>query len=111
MKEFEDKYFHWITYHVIRYLHDLGELELIERNQEDGTTRHFYIHQSNRYPIRKINKMEKLINEFSQDHITRSCGQRAEDLFCLGFHKFGFQMIGEDINELKGKKWEKTGQD
>jgi len=55
--------------------------------------------------------MEKLINEFSQEHITRSCGQRAEDLFRMGFQKFGFKVIGEDIKEFKGKKWKKSGHD
>ncbi len=106
---FEEKYFHWITYHVLRYLNDDGDLNIVEREQNDGTTRHFYIHPSNRYPKRNINRMEKLINEFSQDHITRSCGQRAEDLFCMGLTKKGFKVEGENINEFKGKKWEKTG--
>jgi len=109
--KFEKKYFHWITYHVLRYLNDLEKLEVIERKQKDGTTRHFYIHQSNRYPVRKINEMEKIINEFSQDHITRSCGRRAEDLFCLGLTKKGFRVRAEKVREFNGKKWERTGHD
>lgn len=109
--KFEEKYFHWITYHVLRYLKDLGKLKVIERKQQDGTTRHFYIEPSNRYPVRKINEMEKIINEFSQDHITRSCGRRAEDLFCLGLAKKGFRVKAEKVKELNGKKWEKTGHD
>jgi len=107
----EEKYFHWITYNVLRYLKDLGKLNVEERKQKDGTTRHFYIHKSNRYPLRRINKMEKIINEFSQEHITRSCGRRAEDLFCLGLTKKGFRIKGEKVRDFNGKRWEKTGHD
>jgi len=109
--KFEKEYFHWITYRVLKYLRGLGRLKIIERRQQDGTTRHFYIHPSNRYPIRKINKMEEIINEYSQDHITRSFGQRAEDLFSLALMKKGFKYIDNKVKKFKGKTWKKTGHD
>ena len=109
--KFEKAYFPWTTYRVIRHLNDLDFLILIERPQKDATSISFYTHYSNRYPKRKINKLEEIIGEFSQDHITRSCGQRAEDLFCLGLVKKGFKVTGQKVKEYNGKKWTKTGHD
>jgi len=109
--KFEKKYFPWVTYRVLEYLHDLGFLHKIERPQKDGRSITFYIHYSNRYAKRKIKTYEKIISEFSQDHITRSCGQCAENLFCLGLVKRGFGVAGEKVREFKGKKWTESGHD
>jgi len=107
----EKKYYHWITSRAVKYLNDIGYLKLIIRERKEGAHINFYYHHSNRYPIRKIKKMEKIINEYSHEHINRSCGQQAENLFCLGLIKRNFKVIAEKAREFKGKKWKKTEHD
>lgn len=61
--------------------------------------------------MRQINNIESLINEYSQDHITKSCGRIAEDLFLKALSLNGFLPIGMKVKEFDGKKWEETGHD
>jgi len=103
---FEKKYYHWITDRAIKFLKDSGELRPIIKPPI-----HFIIHRSNRYAKRKINIMTKVIQEYSQEKINKSCGQQAENLFCLGLLKRDFSVLGEKANEFKGRKWTKTGHD
>ena len=109
--KFEEKYYHWVTERTVRYLKDLGYLKLIIRERKERGSINFYIHHSNRYPKRKINEIEKIINEYSEERISRSCGKQAENLFCLGLVKKGFRVIAEEAREFQGKKWEKTEHD
>ncbi|MFH1226640.1 MAG: hypothetical protein V1701_01900 [Planctomycetota bacterium] len=109
--KFEKKYFHWITNNAIIGLLKLGYLKDFRFSKEKGTSTRFFIHYSNRYAQRQINKLEKIIEEYSQDHITRSCGHRAEDLFCNALAMKGFMPVAKKVREYKGKKWEKTGHD
>lgn len=109
--KFEKQYYHWITNNAIIALYNFRYLKDFRILREKGTSTRYFMHQSNRYAIRKINKLEKIVEEYSQDHITRSCGHRAEDLFCIAFARRGFQIIGKKVREYNGKKWEKTGHD
>lgn len=67
-------------------------MKVEKRTGHDEAEIHFYIHPSNRYPKRKTNAMEKVIREYSKEHITRSVGQRAEDLFSMGLMEKGFRL-------------------
>ncbi len=109
--KFEKKYFHWITNNVLIGLHTLGYLKDVRIPKTKGTSTRFFIHRSNRYARRTINKIEKIIEEYSQDHITRSCGHRAEDLFCNALAMRGFMPTAKKVREYNGKRWEKTGHD
>lgn len=109
--KFEKKYFHWITNNAIIGLYNMGYLKDLRIPKERGTSTRFFIHRSNRYAKRTIRKLEKIIEEYSQDHITRSCGHRAEDLFCKALAMRGFMPVASKVREYKGKKWEKTGHD
>lgn len=109
--KFEKKYFHWITNNATIGLFKLGYLKDIRIPKEKGTSTRFMIHKSNRYARRMINKMEKIIEEYSQDHITRSCGHRAEDLFCKALAMRGFMPVATKVKEYEGRRWEKTGHD
>lgn len=76
---FEKKYYHWITNNAIIGLHNMGYLKDVRIPKEKGTSTRFFIHKANRYAKRTINSIEKIIEEYSQDYITRSCagtGQR-----------------------------------
>jgi hypothetical protein len=109
--KFEKEYFHWITYNAMIGLEKIGYLKDIVIAREKGTSARYFIRTSNRYPMRQINKMEKLIEEYSDDMITRSCGHRAEDLFCNGLALKGFVPKGKKVNAYGGVKWEKSGHD
>jgi len=109
--KFEKKYFHWITNNAIIGLYKLGYLKDLRIPREKGTSTRYFIHRSNRYAKRKINEVEAVIEEYSQDHITRSCGHRAEDLFCKALAMRGFMPVAWKVKEYNGKKWEKTGHD
>ncbi len=109
--KFERKYFHWITNNAIMGLHKVGYLKDVRIPREKGTSARYFIYRSNRYPKRRINEIEKLIEEYSQDHITRSCGHRAEDLFLKALAMRGFMPVASKVREYNGKKWEKTGHD
>jgi len=108
---FEKNYFHWITYNALVGLKSLGYLKDIPIQKESGTSTRYFIHKSNRYPMRQIRKMEKLISEYSDDMITRSCGHRAEDLFCNGLALKGFVPKAKKVRSYRGIEWEKTGHD
>jgi hypothetical protein len=109
--KFEKEYFHWITYNALVGLQKLGYLKDVRSTKDTGTSIRFFIHKSNRYPMRKIHKMEKLIEEYSDDTITRSCGHRAEELFCNGLALKGFLPKGKKVRSYSGRSWEKTGHD
>jgi len=109
---FEEKYFHWITYNAAR-----GLLTLERVKEEDvasargGMSTHFLFHPSNRYTKRETRKAQDIIEEYSRDEITRSCGGRAETLFCAGLAEKGFMPVAKKVREWNGKKWEKSGHD
>lgn len=108
---FEKKYYHWITNNAALGLYKLGYLKDIRIPKEKGTSTRFLIHKSNRYARRTINTIEKIVEEYSQDHITRSCGHRAEDLFCKALAMRGFMPVASKVREYEGTKWERTGHD
>ncbi len=107
----EKKYFHWITYNAIKYMLKEGFLSEIKESPRKGLVLSFIVHHTNRYPRREINKITEIVLEYSQDHITRSCGHRAEDLFYKAFAKRGFMPVAEKVKEFNDKKWEKSGHD
>ena len=109
--KFEKKYYHWITNNAILGLHKIGYLKDVRIPKERGTSTRFFIHKANRYARRTINRIEKIIEEYSQDRITRSCGHRAEDLFCKALAMRRFMPTASKVKEYHGKKWEKTGHD
>lgn len=107
----EKEYFHWITYNAMLGLRSIGYLRDITIERQTGTSTRYFIHKSNRYPMRRIRKMEKLIEEYSDDTITRSCGHRAEDLFCNGLALKGFVPKDKKVRSYGGVRWEKSGHD
>jgi len=109
--KFEKKYYHWITNNAVIGLYKIGILKDLRIPKEKGTSTRFFIHRSNRYARRTINRIEKIIEEYSQDHITRSCGHRAEDLFCKALAMRGFMPVATKVKEYDGKRWKKTGHD
>lgn len=109
--KFEKKYFHWITNNAIKGLYEIGYLNDLRIPREKGTSTRFFLHHSNRYAKRKANNLEKVIIEYSKDHITRSCGHRAEDLFCKALAMKGFMPVQSKVKEYNEKRWEKTGHD
>jgi hypothetical protein len=109
--KFEKEFFHWITYNAMIGLEKIGYLVDKTIKKEKGTSTRYFIHKSNRYYMRRIRKMEKLIEEYSDDTITRSCGHRAEDLFCSGLALKGFLPKGKKVRSYGGVKWDKTGHD
>ena len=109
--KFEKKYFHWITNNAIIGLYKIGYLKDVRIPKEKGTSTRFFIHKTNRYARRRINTFEKIIEAYSNARITRSCGHRAEDLFCNALAMRGFMPKAKKVREYNDKKWEKTGHD
>jgi len=109
--KYEKKYFHWITYHAVNKLLESGNLKNKLVKNINGTTIQFIFHKSNRYFQRNINSIKKIVDEYSQDNITRSCGNRAEILFCNALSLKGFIPLGKEVKEFNSKRWEKTGHD
>jgi hypothetical protein len=109
--KFEEKYFHWITNNALTGLLKMGYLTDYRFDRERGTSTRYFLHKSNRYPKRKIMTIEKLVEEYSQDIITRSCGHRAEDLFCMALALKGFVPKERKVKEWNGIKWEASGHD
>jgi len=109
--KFEKKYFHWITNNAILGLHKIGYLKDYRIKRGRGASTRYFIQRSNRYPIRGINKIQKVVEAYSQDHITRSCGHRAEDLFCKALAMHKFMPMEEKVKEYNGRKWTQTGHD
>lgn len=109
--KFEKQYFHWITNNAIIELYKFGYLKDTRIMRGKGASTRYFMHRSNRFSKRKIGELEKIVEEYSQDHITRSCGHRAEDLFCIAFAMRGFQIKDKKVSEYNGKKWDETGHD
>ncbi|MBI4285762.1 MAG: hypothetical protein HY670_07695 [Chloroflexi bacterium] len=107
----EKRYFHWVTNNAIIGLYKTGYLKDYRVDREKGTSTRYFIHRSNRYPVRQVKKLEEVVEEYSQDHITRSCGHRAEDLFCKALALRGFMPVASKVRDYNGKKWVKTGHD
>lgn len=109
--KFEKEYFHWITNNALLGLLEVGYLRDIRITREKGTSTRFFIHRSNRYVKREMNKIEKIIKEYSQSHITKGCGHRAEDLFLKAFAMRRFMTLSSKVREHNGIKWEETKHD
>ncbi|MBU1999432.1 MAG: hypothetical protein KKE64_08085 [Candidatus Omnitrophica bacterium] len=110
--KFEKKYFHWITYNAIKSLISEKYLKSVPVPvTSSGTEIQFLVHYSNRYPKRDINESTKIIVEYSQDNITRSCGHRAEDLFALALAGRRFIPVNKKVKEYKDKIWTKSDHD
>jgi len=107
----EKNYFHWVTNNALLGLLKIGYLKDYRIERETGTSTRYFIHRSNRYPVRAIKRIEEVVQEYSKDNITRGCGYRAEDLFCKALALRGFLPAGNKITEYNGRKWEKTGHD
>jgi hypothetical protein len=103
--KFEKKYFHWVTNNALEGLIKIGYLNDFRFEQTGGTSTRYFIHHTNRYPKRDIKKIEDVIREYSQDHITRGCGYRAEELFCNSFALRGFMPIAKKVKKYKEKVW------
>lgn len=109
--KFEKKYYHWITYNALKGLENIGYLRTERIPKKSGTSTLFYIHKSNRYARRKIRSIVQLIEEYSEDQITRSCGHQAEDLFVKAFSLRGFMPVAQKVREYNGREWTETGHD
>jgi hypothetical protein len=108
---FEKSYFHWVTNNALIGVKKIGYLKDLRAERTTGTSTRYFIHRSNRYPLRAVKRIEAIISEYSQDNITRSCGHRAEDLFCKALALRGFMPTGIRVKEFNGKKWTKTEND
>ena len=109
--KFEGISAHWVTHHAVEGLFKLGYLREKRFAKTSGTPTRFFYHKSYRSPLRAARRMEEVIVEYSQDHITRSCGHRAEDLFCKALSLRGFLPVAQKVNEFRGRKWEKSERD
>ncbi len=109
--KFEKDYFHWVTNNALTGLLKLRYLKDHRIETGKGTSTRYFLHRSNRYPIRDIKRIEEIVQEYSQDNVTRGCGYRAEDLFCKAFSLRRFITEGTKVKEYNGKKWDKTNHD
>jgi len=103
---FEDKYFHWVTKRVIDELIGEGFLKL---KKEDMA--HFVYRSDIRYIRREIKRRAKIIERYSDPTITKAIGEYAEMMFSFMFQLNGFKIVGENTNEYRGLKWERTKHD
>jgi hypothetical protein len=110
--KFEKKYYHWITRNAIVGLEKIGLLKQTNISVISSGNKlelHFFTHPTNRYPKRAANELAKIVAEYSQDHIMRSCGNRAEVLFAEGLATKGFTIYMRKANSYGRKKWTKSG--
>jgi hypothetical protein len=108
---FEKEHFHWITANALLRLEKVGYLKKFPMKRRQGGPIHFYVHRHNRYPKREINRKLKIVEEYSQEHIMRSCGLRAEDIFCAAFALHGFMPVKRNTRSYKKRRWRKTDHD
>ena len=112
--KYEKEYYHWITRNGVVSLNKQGYLKQMDVSisaSGNPLHLHFFTHHTNRYPKREANALAKLVAEYSQDHIMRSCGNRAEVLFAESLAGRGFTIEGKKVREYKDKKWTKTKHD
>lgn len=109
--KFEKKYFHWITHNAVIGLAKnqfLKQINITVESSGNNLKLHFFAHVSNRYPKRAANALAKIVAEYSQDHIMRSCGNRAEILFAEALSARGFTIHSRNAKSYKRRKWIKT---
>jgi hypothetical protein len=105
----EKQFFHWITHNSLKGLFGFDILHREKPSSETAIAPHFYMHRSHRYPKRQIKEALQIIKEYSQDHITRSCGQRAENLFSRALLERGFSREGAKVSDFNGKNGQEPG--
>jgi hypothetical protein len=108
---FEKDHFHWITANALLELEKVGYLRKIPMKRNQGGPIHFYTHKHNRYAKREINRKLKIVEEYSQEHIMRSCGLRAEDIFCTAFALHGFMPVKRNTKSYRKRRWRNTEHD
>lgn len=103
---FEDRYFHWVTNRAVDDLINEGFLRSDERD-----IAHFVYRSDIRYVRREMGRRINIIKRYTDPTITRAIGDYAEMLFSFMFRLNGFKIVGEDTNEYRGLKWDKTEHD
>lgn len=102
---FEDRYFHWITHRVLKLLGEERTIVIERRTLSYGAPINFVWHRSNRYTRRQIKEVQALIEQYSHADFTAALGNTGELLVSDGFARFGFQQVGRNAREYRGKRW------
>ena len=107
---FEPHYFHWITYRALANLEHSGLIN-VERHTFDGASADIRYHRANRYYKRKAKQLMRLIRAYSNETVSRACGQEANNQFELALHERQFKFIAKNARTYKRKRWDRTQHD
>jgi len=108
---FEKQFFHWVTDRAIRELTAERKIKIefikIQVNGHQDLVK-LITNKHNRYFRRSSKRVVELIKEYSHPSVTRDVGLWGQSLFKIAYAARGFQLIGEDTNEYKEKKWRQS---
>jgi len=105
---YEKRFFHWIT---AKALSELVGSEVRERrvDLQSGARVRFVFHKGNRYHVRQIRRMLRVIQRYSLPENAIAAGMQAELLFFMALGGAGFVSRGRDVKHFRDKVWVKTG--
>ena len=109
----EGTYYHWIVGRAVGELIDEGAVGHQEVALKHGRAV-FLFNRSLRYRQRQIRKVERIIDKYSQEEVSRGCGAWAENLFLVALMQHGFGFASKDVREQRntraynGKEWTLT---
>lgn len=105
---FEDDYFHWITKRALRELEEEGFIKAEMRDYSDGGRLKLMWYKGYRYYKIAAKKVVKLVEEYSQQRITRAIGLNGEHLVLEGFATKQFLTLGRNTKKFGDKEWLET---
>jgi hypothetical protein len=109
----EAKFYHWIVGRGLRELIDEGIIAHESVFLKYGTAT-FVFNRKHRYPRRQIRRAATVINNYSEEQVSHTCGSWAENLFLVALMQYGFTFASEDLAEqrntrrFRGKVWSTT---
>jgi len=107
---FERQYFHWITNRALRNLAQEGEILVETKELWPGVPVKFYFSLKCRYWRRQSDARIKLIQGYSNESFGRALGHQGETMFDAALGGKGFRVLGKNVSEFGGRKWEATGE-
>ena len=107
---FEAQYFHWITNRALRHLAAVGEIRTETKELWPNVPVKFYFSTTCRYWRRRSDAMVELIRRYSVEGFGRALGRHGEMLFDAALGGRGFRVLGKNVDEFEGEKWEGSGE-
>lgn len=107
----EGEWYHWITNRALRELIAEGLIKTEHRELPGAGGVNLMWHRSHRYYRRDATRLMRLVQEYANPNIGAAIGLQGEAMVLDGFARRQFVLLGREVREYRGLRWEQTAHD